>query len=176
MVSLFPFRPSLPSSFELTHLPHVFKDAWFRIFKMLMHTIRCSDLTCRIHGSPTFNATAREKFLPVFIPTLDNLDVHIGQMAYKQGALNGTVPEDGSKEDTNKYAALWQSVLTWRALAAVLNVYEEVERGNVKVDGTMGVDGKVNVCWWAKCTTHKTAHAEGEAPAYKRCSACHAVM
>jgi hypothetical protein len=143
---------------------------------MLIHTLRCTDTACRVHGSPEFISLTREHFKPLFLTVLDVLDNHIATSAYEQGALNGKLPSaDGADDAEKKRAALWQSVLTWRALAATLGIHEDVERGYVKV-GLDGADGKGGVCWWAKCTSYKEVKEGASAVPYKRCSACHTVL
>lgn len=168
---------------------------------MLIHTVHCTDSTCRIHSTPDFQAAMSKHFPPLFIPTLDALDLFIAKEATR-GFVDHDNPvtfdendspaarnEIGAKDDgirplyvgekagKNARAALWQVTLSWRALSAALGVSEEVMRGDKPGDretgfGPASADGKKgNVCWWSKCDTKLK---DDDVP-YKRCSGCHSV-
>lgn len=148
---------------------------------MLIHTTHCtSTSTCRIHTTPAFASAISAHFTPLFVPTLDKLDVLIGAEASK-GMLSSEYDAasdsaEKKREKEREKAGLWQATLTWRALGAGLGVNEEVQRGAKKES----VPGKV--CWWAKCENEAVKKgeqvkevSEGEDKPYKRCSGCHAV-
>jgi len=86
------------------------------------------------------------------------MDLLISKTAFTPG-LGGKASADKSTES----AALWQSVLSWRALATALGLNEEVERKTRKTVTQP-------FCWWAQCT-----EAPGKEETYKRCSGCKAV-
>jgi hypothetical protein len=147
--------------------------AWFRIFKMLIHTVHCEDTSCRVHSTPSFHSAMLEHLTPIYVPTLDALDTFIAKEATK--GFTSTGDDDNSNSDDfigskekqdNERAALWQVTLSWRALGAAMGINEEILRG----DKPAREDEK-KVCWWAKCETKEN---EDDAP-YKRCSGCHTV-
>ena len=161
---------------------------------MIIHTVQCKDSSCRVYlpgtppssepNAPSVQSTIAQAFRPLFLPVLDDLDILIS----KQATSELKIPE-GMKQHLNlvkhkekeeekerekekklrESAALWQSVLTWRALGIGLGFNEEVERGNRKdIEPGVSTDhGKF--CWWYKCE-------EKDSPEpYKRCSGCKAV-
>lgn len=157
--------------------------AWFRIFKMLIHTTHCkpSDPTsCRVHSTPAFATAMYAHFTPLYIPIFNKLDVHIGKEASKAMMSSEPLdsPSSSDAQDKNKgkeKAGLWQATLTWRALGASLGINEEVERGaRNKGDASTSKPGEAKrVCWWAKCENDTKAEEEGKS--YMRCSGCKAV-
>lgn len=166
------FFPSL----RLLTLPLPLPAAWFRIFKMLIHTAHCEDTSCRVHSTPSFHSAMVEHLTPIYVPTLDALDRFIAKEATK--GFTATSDDNntdaggdsfglslGKEEQKNERAALWQVTLSWRALGAATGINEEILRGDKHAPS----DGK-KVCWWAKCDTK-----EKEDIPYKRCSGCHAV-
>lgn len=126
--------------------------AWFTIFKMLIHTVRCKDSTCRIQSNPAYVQGCRAHLAPLYIPTLDQIDKYIGQ-AHQSG--------------TDPGPSLWQVTLSWRAFATSLGFKEEIFRADPKGAPERKIEG---ICWWAKCD--KVAP---EGTSTKRCSTCKAV-
>jgi len=153
--------------------PDSYASAWFRVFKMTIHIARCQDATCRVRATPDEISTLRKHFTPLFIPTLNDFDSLISKTAFSEGLnLPGVTSKKKQKqktedEITKESAALWQSVLSWRALGTALGLHEEAERGDRDKTGYH----ENRFCWWAKCDT-KSLEAE---ETYKRCSGCHAV-
>lgn len=120
---------------------------------MLIHTAHCSDETCRVHSTPAFSSAIQTHFAPLYIPTLDSLDMFIAKEASKGfidhdssdpvdegdnspaarddiGNMEDGIRKLSVKEDKNTSAALWQVTLSWRALGATLGVNEEIMRGD----------------------------------------------
>jgi len=168
-------------------------SAWFRIFKMIIHTTQCKDSSCRIYlprtppssepNAPSVQTTIAKAFRPIFLPVLDDIDILISKQAtsemiipegMKQHLSLANDKEKGKEKEKEKKlresAALWQTVLTWRALGIGLGFNEEVERGTRKgIEPGVSVDhGKF--CGWYKCEEKDSSES------YKRCSGCKAVM
>ncbi len=169
--------------------------AWFRIFKMIIHTAQCKDSSCRIYlprtppssepNAPSVQTTIAKAFRPIFLPVLDDIDILISKQAtsetiipegMKQHLSLANDKEKGKEKERQKEkklresAALWQTVLTWRALGIGLGFNEEVERGVRKgIEPGVSIDhGKF--CGWYKCEEKDSSES------YKRCSGCKAVM
>ncbi|KAF8340516.1 uncharacterized protein EI90DRAFT_2073679 [Cantharellus anzutake] len=167
-------------------------SAWYRIFKMIIHTVQCKDLSCRVYlpaipsepNALSLQRTLANAFRPLFLPVLDDIDVLISKQATDEAAIPESlkqhlnIAEDEEKEKEKEKekerklresAALWQTVLTWRALATGLGFNEEVERGTRKdVERGATID-HAKFCWWYKCDTKDASET------YKRCSGCKAV-
>lgn len=126
--------------------------AWFTIFKMMIHTVRCKDTTCRIQSNEAYVQGCRTHLAPVYIPTLTEIDKFIG-ISHTAGSDPGP--------------SLWQVTLSWRAFATALGFKEEIFRADPKNALTQKIEG---ICWWAKCD--KVAPA---GTSTKRCSICKAV-
>ncbi|KAF8311105.1 hypothetical protein DL93DRAFT_2083831 [Clavulina sp. PMI_390] len=150
-----------------------YQSAWFRIFKMLIHTTHCTDSNCRIQRTPAFTAALQSgsasswNFPQFYLSTLDKLDIFIAREATRgftdsTGSQKPTegdekdpkiaTVEDGirrlemvDKEDKNARAALWQVTLSLRALGAAVGANEEILRGDKPGERETGMGARIGV-------------------------------